>query len=442
MNLEALLADLNPWWHGTRTDVAALLPRRALHREVLDRAARPIDLDRRAIVLMGPRQVGKTTLLRQVAVDLVSAGLPGEAVTYFDFSDDRLIDRVSPDEVVQHVRGASDSARPRLFLLDEIGAAGDWSRWLRRMVDDASHRFVVTDSSAELLRGGGKESGTGRWDEKILEPLTYPEVVSLLSAESVPGALRSLDPLALYLSVGGFPEHVFRYNGDPSAARQRLRMDIVDRAIYRDLMRHDVDVARVRDLFVYLVEESGSIFDAVGRAQDVGADPRSVRDWERLLLDTLLLHRVERWTKRPSARLRAKPKIYAADHGLVAAFSISDAPLSDPGVRGKVFESVVLRHLREIARGRITYFREDDDLEADFVVETQHGVVAVEVTSTAVPEARKVKRLAAAAAKVGARRALLVHGGDASSERDGVTSVPLRQFLERCGELVAGGPSP
>jgi uncharacterized protein len=85
-----ILQDQNPWWRSADARRASAYPvRRELQREVVERAGRLAD--RRAVVVVGPRQVGKTVLLLQTADDLLTAGWPAANLTYFDFSDDRLL---------------------------------------------------------------------------------------------------------------------------------------------------------------------------------------------------------------------------------------------------------------------------------------------------------------------------------------------------------------
>ena len=206
-----------------------------------------------------------------------------------------------------------------------------------------------------------------------------------------------------YLALGGFPEHTL--SDDPPAVRARLRSDIVERAILRDLVRLDVDVPRVRDLFVYLVRDSGALFEATVRARDLDADPRSVREWVRLLSETMLVAPLDLQVRRASAGARARSKVFAADHGLVSAFA---AHPRQPGVRGRVFEAAVFRHLRELARSRrqeLSYFRQSDELKKiDFVLQDEDGILcAVEVTSAMRLRGEKVDRLRRAGAALGTR---------------------------------------
>ena len=235
-----------------------------------------------------------------------------------------------------------------------------------------------------------------------------------------------------YLAVGGFPEHVL--SDDHYQVRERLRADIADRAIRRDLIRLDVAVERVRDLFVYLIQDSGAIINARKRGRDIDADERSVGQWIHLLEDAHLIVRLPRYTRNAAARLRSKPRIYAADHGLITAFTPSGSPSSDPWVRGRVVEAAVFRHLREVAastRGELSFFRDDNDdgLEGDFVLEYAANRVVVEATADAAPPSKKFNRLRQVGKILGASHVVLVQGGLAPTKKDGVVSLSIPEFL-------------
>ena len=121
---------------------------------------------------------------------------------------------------------------------------------------------------------------------------------------------------------------------------QRIREDIIDRAIRRDLLRLKVDVERIRELFVYLIEDSGSIFEGKARARLLQrpasslVDQRSLEKWIALLEDSRLIQRLDPFAASSPGRLagRSYPKLSAADHGLVVAFSGLLDPLDDFGV--------------------------------------------------------------------------------------------------------------
>jgi predicted AAA+ superfamily ATPase len=382
------------------------------------------------MVLLGPRQVGKTILLLQLADDLLDQGWPPRNLTYFDFTDDRLTEEVTARGVAELQPVGFDPEHPRVLLLDEIRSAPNWDRWLKQAVDHRVGKIVATDSAAGLLRHESRESGLGRWDEHILETLSFREFVRLYATpgETLEETVRQRGDLhERYLEIGGFPEYV--KNDDDTEVRRRLRSDVADRAILRDLLGQGVDVQRVKDLFVYLVQDSGAELNAEARARDLSADPRTAREWVRLLTDTLLIFPLERGIRHPAAGLRSRPKVYAGDPGLVAAFALS--PVHDAGVRAKVFEAAVFRHLREAAReleGKLTYFRHKDDLEIDFVFEVAGSTLGIEVTSGVRVRSDKLARLRKAGEALGADRLLLVHGG-VVEEQQAVRSLPLQSFL-------------
>jgi predicted AAA+ superfamily ATPase len=446
VELGELLADRNPWWRDPRQRTRAPALRRDPYQQVFAQTIR--EDERRAVVIVGPRQVGKTTLLLQLVDDLLEKGWPAESIVYFDFSDDRITGELVARDVIDAATSVAATRRAhRIFLLDEIRLSTGWTRWLKQAVDSTSDRFVVTDSAASVVHDAARESGVGRWDLYSLETFSFVECLKLLAMrgetpkdvfERIPSAIES------YLATGGFPEHV--RNENHQEVRARIRADVVDRAIRRDLaqLHPDVDQEQMVRLFAYLVRCSGDIFEAAARARDLAGrdhrpDERSVRKWTRLLQETMLTAHLERRAG-GAAPLRSKPRIYAVDPGLVAAFAVAPHPPGDTSVRGRLYEAAVFRHLREAREPRhdeISYFRRDDNLEIDFIVESEGGPIGVEVTASADPARQKIDRLLRAGRALKARRIILVCDVRIASKAEGVELVPLSQFLLSPAEVLA-----
>lgn len=442
MDLRSIIEDQNPWWRepearGAPTHVF----RRPLQHKIMDQLGRE---DRRAVLILGPRQVGKTVLLRQTADDLLDRDWPASSVAYFDFSDARITRQLFGHEVIEALPAALPE-RPRVLLLDEISGAVNWDRWLKQTVDRGGLRIVATDSAASTLAHGGRESGLGRWDEHHLEGLTFREFVALNvgEGETIEQTSRRLPNLKdLYLALGGFPEYARSI--DVRGVRARLREDISAKAIERDLARFGLEIERVRALFTYLVASSGDIWDAQGRADDLKADRRTVGEWLQKLKDTALVVALDQHTgDKPTLRLRARPKIYAADHGLVNAFA--SAPLRSAEARPKVFETVVYRHLRELLRDpldRLSYLRVGNRLELDFFLATADRRVGVEVTSSAEFKGRS-SQLNEAAERLGLDSVFLVYDGLAEREvrtekGPTITLLSLSSFLLHPERILEG----
>ena len=408
---------------------------------------------RRAAALLGPRQVGKTTLLLQLVDALLEQGWPPGNITFFDFSDERLVLPASPREVAAIPPVGLSTEYPRVYLFDEIQNAPDWQRWLKSAVDESRRaatpgsRFIVTGSAAASLRRGGVQSGQGRWDEIPIEGLTLAEFLRLGSPgqeDAPPTSIRDRQAYERYREIGGFPEHLSPLVSTREA-RQRIREDIADRAILRDLLHTGLDVERLRRLFVYLVNGSGNTWSQAKRARDLDANPKSVAEWLSALEDTRLIVKLDRdrhARARARAQLRPQPKVYASDHGLVTAFSPHPNPFEDPDVRARVFEAAVFRHLREVARaqgGVLSYGRFDEDLEIDFIVRYADHSVGIEVTSSTEARPRKLARASQAMREAGIDRKLLVHGGPIFEMTGDIKLVPLPEFLLAPERFAIGG---
>jgi len=442
MDLASVIRDYNRWWLNPNHRGALRFPRR---RDAFGHLLEYLGENPagRAAALLGPRQVGKTTMLLQLADELLDRGWPAGNITFFDFTDERLVSPFSPREVVSVSPVGLSAEFPRVYLFDEIQNARDWQRWLKGAVDESRRsappgsRFIVTGSAAASLRRGGVESGQGRWDEIPMEGLTLAEFLrigGLPEEEAARISIRDPRAYARYLEIGGFPEHLSPLI-PVREARQRIREDVADRAILRDLLQTGLDIDRLRRLLVYLINGSGSAWNQAKRAQDLEANRKSVGEWLSALEETRLIARLDRERHAGSkarAQLRPQPKIYASDHGLITAFSSYPEPLEVPGVRARVFEAAVFRHLREVARsggGTLGFGRVDEDLEIDFIVRYARHSVGVEVTSATDAKSRKLTRAAQAMNDLGIDRRVLVHGGLVSDLSGEIKLVPLHEFL-------------
>jgi len=426
------IAEMNPWWEVPTARCATAFPaRRDFQRRLVDFAR---EEGRRAFVVLGPRQVGKSVALHQVADDLLDESWPPGNLTHFDFSDDRIVEAISPREIASIEPPGMVPGRPRLLLLDEITRAPRWQEWLKQAVDLAeSIRIIATGSVASALREGSRESGQGRWDEFRVGGLTFDEHLRFHSAplriSSHEVLRRNPNEVERYLQLGGFPEHVLET--EYGRSRARIRADIADRAIARDLANTGIDVEGVRRLFVYLAAESGAIFSARERARDLDVDERSIKSWIDRLLDAQLIARLDQHSK-GSKRLRTKPKIYAEDHGLVSAFAASPVARDDAAAYGRIVETAVYRHLRHAyddPRAELRYFRGDGDFEGDFVVGVGGDPIVVEVTSSRIVKPSKIARLRRVGAVIGTKRLTIIHLGFTDHESDGVRLLPLERFL-------------
>jgi predicted AAA+ superfamily ATPase len=239
------LRRLNPWWTDTEASWPAdeLKPRAYVPRVLQLLTDTRL---RRAVVLLGPRRVGKTILIHHVIGGLLRGGVAPGAIGHVEMDHPLLHGQTVDDLVRQFERLAPAVEGPRYLFFDEIQAHRDWERYLKPLVDHRPDlRVLVSGSAAAALKRRSDESGAGRFTDFLLPPLTFSEYLSLRSEQAaieqtVPGRYRIHDIDLLnrqfvdYVNFGGYPELALSpaVRSDP---HRFVKSDIVDKVLLRDL---------------------------------------------------------------------------------------------------------------------------------------------------------------------------------------------------------------
>lgn len=358
-------------------------------------------------MLAGPRRVGKSVVLAQMAEHLVASGIEPRGVLYLSFDLPlfklaglpRLLDLYH-----QHIH---PERRQAFLLLDEVHYAKEWDLEIKGLVDHRpEYRILATGSSSLQSRQGTTESGVGRWTTVHIPTLSFYEFLRIrgqdidLAARPRPTDLLKMRPSALvsfaakmrplmplfqqYLLVGGFPETA-KMPASPSTQRL-LREDIVDRVLKRDMtMLYGVrNVADLERLFLYLCYHSGGLFNAADCARELGSSRPSISNFLDLLEQSHLVYRVPLDGLGGKKLLKAFPKVYIVDAALRNAVLLrGEEVLRDPIELSRVIETTILRHLYAFhysERPRISYWREPrTNREIDVVVRGGAYTIGVEV---------------------------------------------------------------
>lgn len=390
-----VLRGFNPWWPtGLVPDSLARPVKRLAYYE----AGAWLKEERlhRAIVLCGARRVGKTTILYQLAQQQIEQGRPANRVLYVSFDHPML--KLTPlQQVIDIFTNNVAAGRENLFLLlDEIHYAGDWSLWLKRLVDEnPTVSIVATGSASAEIGAGGVESGVGRWLEVKVPTLSFFEYARLKKIES-PDLDSSVKPTALprlsavdrnevltkvqhlephfhkFLLSGGFPETA--QMDDLAMAQRLLRDDVVDRVLKRD-MASLYNVSNVLDLerlFIYLCLNSGGLFVRDTLAKEMGVAWSTVSNYLRYLELANLAYRLDPITSTGKKALKPRPKVYVADAALRNAVLLRGSEvLENNDETGLIVETAVIKHLHAFYyadRPETGYWRGEKDKEIDFVV--------------------------------------------------------------------------
>jgi len=299
------------------------------------------DLATKAVVLTGPRQVGKTTLSRQLMQSFGSA-------QYLNW--DVLADRA----VLQR---QSWNPRAGLLVMDEIHKMPNWKAWLKGVADGrmAGQALLVTGSARmETFRQAG-DSLAGRYFAFRLHPISVREWCEQQGVDPA----TALDHL---LERGGFPE--------PCLAADLIQADRWRAQYFTDLIREDVlEFSRLHEintmrLFVELLRERvGSPLSLASIARDLAVAPATLKRYLDILQALFIVFTLHPWHRNVGRAILQTPKVYFFDTGLVRG---------DPGVRlENAIAAMLLKqaHFLQDSAGRevnLHYIRTKDGAEVDF----------------------------------------------------------------------------
>jgi predicted AAA+ superfamily ATPase len=361
--------------------------------------------------LLGPRQVGKTTLALRVA-DVLGP----ERSLYLDLESAVDLAKLSdPEAYLERQRG-------RTTILDEIHRTPDLFRTLRVLVDrrrregrNAGHFLVLGSASPELLRQSS-ESLAGRIAYIELTPVRIDEIA---------GVEPSLEDLWVR---GGFPDSLLAPTDADSLG---WRIAFVRTYLERDIpqLGPRVPSETLRRFWTMLAHNQAQTLNASRLAAGLAVSGQTVARYVDLLVDLLLVRRLPAWTGNVGKRLVRSPKVFVRDSGVVHALlriETADDLLGHP-VAGPSWEGMLVETLIGAAgEAACSYYRTSAGAEADLVVEGRGGRrVAIEVKRSTAPAMGRGFRSACEDLRVSA--AAVVHGGaDRYPLAASVEAVPAR----------------
>jgi len=321
--------------------------------------------------VVGPRQCGKSTLVKHLMADYPSETL------YLD------LERPSDLEKLNDAEWFLSSQKDKLICIDEIQRKPELFPLIRSLVDewDKPGCFVVLGSASHDLLMQSSESLAGRIIYKQLTPFLWSEL-SDISIEK-------------YFERGGFPRSVL-------AANDKISFDwltsFITTFLERDLLQWvNFTPATMRRLWQMLAHVNGQTVNYSNLGNSLGVSNQTVKNYIDLLKSTYMVDVVETYLSHMGKRLVKAPKVYIADSGIVSALLgiRSFESLSGHPAFGAVWETMVLANLRGVfPDADITFYRTAGGAEIDFVVQLGHQVIAVECKASYSPTLSKGNHIA------------------------------------------------
>ena len=320
-----------------------------------------------AVALLGPRQVGKTTLA-------LEAGRSFKA-HYLDLESEQ--DRAKLSQPELYLADHQD----KLVILDEVHRAPGLFPVLRGLIDRArrdgrrtTQYLLLGSASLDLLKQSG-ESLAGRIAYLELAPFNVLETPDLPSDD-------------LWVR-GGFPESLLA----PDASRsQRWRQDFIRTYLERDIPQFGLRIAAetLRRFWVMLAHHQGGLLNTAQFARNLGVDAKTAASYLDLLADLLIVRRLPAWHANVGKRLVKSPKVYVRDSGLVHALlnvTGKEALLAHPIV-GQSWECFVIENLLVSAgdRSQGYFYRTGGGAEIDLLLAWPGGKLwAIEIKRSLSP---------------------------------------------------------
>ena len=347
------------------------------------------------VMVSGPRQCGKTTLVREfVAGDRA----------YLTLDDDTVLEAARGDPAGL-VRGLDRA------IIDEVQRVPDLLRAIKRSIDNDRRpgRFLLTGSADVLTLPKVSESLAGRMEIVDLLPLSRAEIQGIKPTfleKAFAGRLAKPpetmigDDLVRAVLVGGYPEMLRR---EDAKRRQAWARDYVKAIMQRDVR----DVAEVEKLdhlprlLRVLAHHSGQLTNFARIGGQLGLDDKTTSKYVAVLEQLFLVRRVEPWFSNRLKRLVKTPKLHFLDSGLLAAMQGATAAriAKDRSVLGSILETFVFSEvMKQVAwldeTCALHHYRDKDQDEIDLVVENDSGaLVGIEVKAAATVNSADFKGL-------------------------------------------------
>ncbi len=376
-------------------------------------------------LLTGPRQVGKTTLLLELAEQ------HGNAAIYAAVDGPEAAVPGFWERLWVRAEDAAANKGRSILLLDEVHLLSDWAARLKGEWDRLRRRrrsvhVVATGSSALRLASGSRESLAGRF-ERIT--LTHWSASSMTEVFRVPPEEAS----ELLVKMGSYPG-AFGLRGDIARWSAYVRDAILEPAIGRDILalaavRKPALLRQVFGVCASSPAEIVSLQKIQGQLQDAGA-LETIAHYLQLLEEAYLVATLAKYSSRPARQRAAPPKLITLNNALLAAVDPRGIPdrSTDPKRFGAWVENACLAHAWNRGQ-RVSYWREEP-LEVNAVVEGTWGSWAIEVT-TGPTSSGDLKGIGEFARRYPLYRPLVLcsEEGRSAVERAGFPAMPWREFL-------------
>ena len=323
-----------------------------------------------ALIITGMRQVGKTTLMKQLYDEVKGSKL------WYDFENplDLLhFENINYDAVYEVLRSEAGAGKERLYVfIDEIQNYPEITKIIKYHIDKYSVKYVVTGSSNFYLKNLFPESLSGRKFLFVLQPLSFNEYLFFNDKTDIAEQRKSLDfkssyrlldykryeaDYRMFLEYGSFPEVV--------TTADSVTKKLILKNIFASFFEKDIkilsgikDIRELRDLILMLVPRTGNILDVTKLSNELGINRVKIYNYLELLQGVFFIRLIPKFSKSIDRTVAGGRKVYFSDTGLLNIIGkVND---------GQLFENAIANQLSFY--GELFYYNKRSISEIDFIL--------------------------------------------------------------------------
>jgi|TARA_B110000495_G_scaffold187053_1_gene186123 predicted AAA+ superfamily ATPase len=377
-------------------------------------------MDSPAVALLGPRQVGKTTLAHRLSKKTFE-----KDIVYLDLELDSDLAKLNDAE------GYLKRFENHLVIIDEAQRAPELFRVLRGLIDirkrkgEKAAQFLLLGSASRDLLQHTSESLAGRIRFLELTPFSVEEV------EYTKGIKSNLERL---WSRGGYPDSYLARSDDAS---WEWRINFISTYLERDipLMGPNVPATRMKRFWTMLAHVHGQQLNFSNLGKSLETSHTTIRNYLDLLTDFYMVRQVPPWSGNTKKRLVKAPKVYIRDSGLLhTLLNVPDVEslLGHP-ILGASWEGFAIENIlsRLSSKWRYSYYRTSAQAELDLVLEgPRNQTIAIEIKWSISPKITKGYHFACE--DLNATQKIVIHAGEESFPMNGgIEAMSIKTFLSK-----------
>ena len=345
--------------------------------------------EKEIIILNGPRQVGKTSLLKLIKEKLLQQNVSEENIFYLNLENINILEDLNndPENLLKYI---TDDANKNYFFIDEIQYLDNPSNFLKYLYDEYSEKIkiITTGSSSLELKAQLQDSLVGRKVSFLVKPLDFEEflqfknsnLLKYLSKKEIALDIKNKfdEELEEYLIYGGMPAVVLQNNLE---LKRKMLLEYVSTYINKDIraIGKVENISQFNGIIKLLSSQIGNLLNIADLSNSIDISRRKVEKYLDLLEYTFVLNKVNAFFSNIKKQIVKMPKIYFFDVGIRNAILNNFLPMENRQDSGEIFENFVFLELKNNSGNKIFFYRTVSKTEIDFIVDGTTKIYAIEV---------------------------------------------------------------